>query len=51
MTQADGAAVRILETTPGRFDVVVEGERGVITTFKNLSQKSLGRLSKNYKWR
>ena len=51
MTQADGAAVRVLEATPGRFNVVVEGERGIITTFKNLSQKSLDRLSKNYGWK
>lgn len=51
LTQADGAVVRVLEGPPGRFNVVVEGERGVITTFKNLSQESLDRLAKNYGWK
>jgi RHS repeat-associated protein len=51
MTQADGATVRILQNESGRFNVVVEGERGIITTFENLSQKSLDRLSKNYGWK
>ena len=50
MRQADGASVRILQNSTGRFDVVVEGERGIITTFKNLSQKSLSNLAKNYGW-
>jgi hypothetical protein len=50
MTQADGAKVHILEVEPGRFNVVVWGERGLITTFERLSQKSLGRLGKNYGW-
>ncbi len=51
MTQADGATVRILQTGAGRFNVVVEGERGIITTFENLSQKSLDRLGRNYGWK
>jgi hypothetical protein len=51
MTQADGATVRILENTPGRFNVVVEGQRGIITTFQNLSQNSLDRLGRNYGWK
>jgi uncharacterized protein RhaS with RHS repeats len=51
MTQADGAIVRILQNDAGRFNVVVEGEQGIITTFENLSQKSLDRLSKNYGWK
>jgi len=50
MTQADGATVRILQNEAGRFNVVVEGERGIITTFENLSQKSLDRLGRNYGW-
>ncbi|MFC5389815.1 RHS repeat-associated core domain-containing protein [Brevundimonas bullata] len=50
MTQADGAIVRIAPAGEGRFNVVVEGERGVITTFSRLSQRSLDRLSKNYGW-
>ena len=51
MTQADGATVRILQNEAGRFNVVVEGKRGIITTFENLSQKSLDRLGKNYGWK
>jgi RHS repeat-associated protein len=50
MTQADGATVRILQNETGRFNVVVEGDRGIITTFENLSQKSLNRLGENYGW-
>jgi hypothetical protein len=50
MTQADGATVRILETASGRFNVVIEGERGLITTFENLSQKTLDSLGKKYGW-
>ena len=51
MTQADGATVKILQNETGRFNVVVEGQRGIITTFENLSQKSLDRLGKNYGWK
>lgn len=51
MTQADGALVKILTNSKGRFNVVVEGERGIVTTFENLSQKSLDRLGKNYGWK
>ena len=50
MTQADGAIVRILRNEAGRFNVVVEGDRGIITTFENLSQGSLDRLARNYGW-
>jgi RHS repeat-associated protein len=50
MTQADGATVRILQSEQGRFNVVVESERGLITSFENLSQKSLDRLARNYNW-
>ncbi|MCW0410500.1 hypothetical protein NG831_20915 [Xanthomonas sacchari] len=50
MTQADGAAVRIVTNDAGRSSVVVSGERGVITTFKNISEKSLNRLAKRYGW-
>ena len=49
--QADGAKVYIKDIGGGRFNVIVEGDRGIITALKNISQKSLDRLSKNYKWR
>ncbi|MBA3782291.1 MAG: hypothetical protein H0X12_10640 [Nocardioides sp.] len=50
LTQADGAAVRVLQNEAGRFNVVVDGERGLITSFSNLSQKSLERLGTRYGW-
>lgn len=50
LTQADGASVRVLQNEAGRFDVVVDGSRGLITTFSNLSQKSLERLGTRYGW-
>lgn len=49
LTQGDGAQVFIKEVD-GRFNVVVSGDRGVITTFKNLSEKRLERLGRNYDW-
>jgi len=49
-SQTDGAAVRILQNSAGRYDVVVDGDRGLITTFSNLSQKSIDRLASNYGW-
>lgn len=50
ITQADGATVRVLENEAGSFDVVVDGERGLITTFSSLSKKSLERLATRYGW-
>jgi uncharacterized protein RhaS with RHS repeats len=47
--QSDGARVFVKEVD-GRFHVVVHGERGVITNLKNLSEKSLDRLRRNYGW-
>lgn len=31
--------------------IIVEGQRGIITALKNISQKALDRLTKNYNWR
>jgi hypothetical protein len=50
LTQADGAIVRVLRVGD-RFNVVVEGQRGIITTFKNLSHKSLDGLARRYGWK
>ena len=50
LKQADGAIVKVQQIAGGRYNVVVEGKRGIITTFKNLSEKSLDRLSNNYGW-
>jgi hypothetical protein len=49
-TQRNGATVHVLENAAGRLDVVVDGTRGLITTFENISQKSHDRLAKNYGW-
>ncbi len=50
LTQADGAIVKVQEIG-GRYNITVTGERGLITTFKNLSQKSLEKLARNYGWK
>lgn len=49
--QSDGAKVYIKEISSGKFNVIVEGERGIITALKNIGQKALDRLIRNYKWR
>lgn len=50
MTQADGAFVYIYQKASGKFNVAVFGRNGFVTSFRNISQKSLDRLSKNYGW-
>ena len=50
-TQGDGAKVYIKEISKGKFNVIVEGDKGIITALKNISQKALNRLTKNYNWR
>lgn len=50
-SQGDGAKVYIKEVSPGKYNVIIEGENGIITALKNISQKSLDRLTKNYNWR
>ncbi|PAD44504.1 DUF4258 domain-containing protein, partial [Shouchella clausii] len=49
-TQSDGAKVFIKQVN-GKYNVIVEGDNGVITSLKNISEKSLNRLSDNYDWR
>ncbi len=49
-TQRDGAIVYIRQVSPGRFDFIVEGERGVITAHRGWTQKSVDRLAKNFGW-
>jgi len=51
LEQADGAKVFIKEIAPGKFNVLVEGKHGVVSALKNISQKSLERLSRNYGWK
>lgn len=50
LTEAGGAKVCI-KAVGDRFNVIVEGERGVITGLKNISQKSLERLAVIYGWK
>jgi len=50
LLQRDGATVFLKEVTPGKFNVIVEGGRGVVTALKNISEKSVARLSQNYGW-
>lgn len=50
MKQGDGANVFIKNLGDGKYNVIVEGETGVITALKNISEKSLERLANNYKW-
>jgi len=49
-TQSNGATAKVLEAANGRFNVVVDGDRGFITSFSNLSQNSIDRLAKNHGW-
>jgi hypothetical protein len=46
--QSDCTNVFVREVTPGRFDFIVEGERGVVTAHRGWSQKSVDRIAKNY---
>lgn len=50
-TQSDGARVYIKEVSSGKYNVIIEGDNGIITALKNISKKSLDRLTKNYNWR
>jgi len=43
--------VNVMRSASGRFDVVVHGNRGVITTFENLSEKSVSKLGTRYGWK
>ena len=51
MTQSDGASVYIKDIGNGKFNVIVEGDNGVVTALKNIGQNSLDRLGKNYGWK
>ncbi|HEV3319323.1 MAG TPA: DUF6531 domain-containing protein [Solirubrobacteraceae bacterium] len=50
LTQSDGATVYLKETSSGRFNVIVEGQRGVVTALKNIPQGAVNRLAQNYGW-
>lgn len=48
LLQRDGARVFLKEVVPGKFNVLVEGQRGVVTAMKNISWRSVCRLGANY---
>jgi hypothetical protein len=50
LMQEDGATVYLKEITPGRYNVLVEGERGVITALKNVPWDKVAKLASNYGW-
>ena len=50
MRQGDGAQVFIKNIGEGKYNVIVEGENGVVTALKNIGQNSLERLARNYTW-
>lgn len=49
-TQADGAKVYIKQIG-GKYNVIVEGSRGVVTALKNISNKAVERLGNRYGWK
>jgi hypothetical protein len=51
LRQADGATVYLRESAPGRFDFIVEGERGVITAHTNMPQRAIDGLASRYGWK
>ena len=52
MKRGSGAFSRqSVDIAVGGFDVVIDNEKGqLITTFENLSVRSLDNLAKNYGW-
>ena len=50
LTQSDGATVYLKEISSGRFNVIVEGQRGIVTALKNIPQGAVNRLAQNYGW-
>ena len=51
LLQSDGAQVFIKRLDSGKFNIIVEGQNGVVTALKDIGEKSLKRLSENYSWK
>ena len=49
-TQSDGAKVFIKKFNE-RYSLIVEDKNGIITGLKNISEKSLKKLTINYNWK
>ncbi len=45
---ANGTIVSVFKNKNGTYNLVVDGAKGLVTTFKGISQKAFLRLSKNY---
>lgn len=50
LQQADGATVYVNEVSPGKYDFIIQGGRGVVTAHRGWSFKSVTRLAGNYGW-
>jgi RHS repeat-associated protein len=50
MTQADGATVFVKGVGHGKYDVLVEGEKGIVTPMKGLSGQEVRELGERYGW-
>lgn len=48
--QADNATVYIKETSPGRFNFIIESERGVVTAHRNWPLKEIQGIAERYGW-
>jgi len=50
MLQKDGASVFLKETSSGRYNWLVEGNRGIVSGGKGWSWKSVSRMAANFQW-
>jgi hypothetical protein len=50
-TRPDGARVFVKDVGNGKFNVVVEGDRGIITVLKNIDSKAVDNLARNFGWK
>jgi hypothetical protein len=50
LRQTDGATVYIQQVEPGKFNVLVEGENGVIDMFRHRDINAIRRLAINFGW-
>lgn len=49
-TQRDGATASVRETAERRYDVIVQGERGIVTALRNIRRSAVDRLARNCGW-
>jgi RHS repeat-associated protein len=49
-SKANGARALVERTADGRFNVVIEGRGGYMTSYKTVTQKDLNRFAKKYHW-